>query len=175
MPVRSTTHWSMAAVGGHKWPVCPQIVLPLPPHGRPHCRGRNLHCIAPPWGVRFNIVYLITAGLIGILARLRASRCGIGWSLPPQKLACWPATNNNHPLPREGIGDAVHAYRHNKETFFACQARLCPGQPTSARITYAVGTSQLGIMPCPQAETGGVTAKSDQQQPRRRLCAVEAA
>lgn len=69
------------------------LLLPLP-HG-------VLTYLAPPWSRSILCLSNLHSGPVGILSRLWTSRCGIGWSLPQQILACWPATNNTQPLPRE--------------------------------------------------------------------------
>ena len=101
-----------------------------------------------------NIVYLITAGLIGILARLWTSRCGIGWSLPLQILACWPATNNTLLYQgRASVTPFMHIVR-TKRLFLLARARLS-GQPYRAQITYSVSSvqgKQTNWASCPAPE-----------------------
>lgn len=150
------------------WPAAPNSppCWTPPPPRRTHHRGRTSTACAAALGVQFNIVYLITAGLVGILVRLWASRCGIGWSLPQQILACWPATNNTRPLPREGVGDAVHAYRQNKETF--CSPGLACVRTTNQQLGsgHARGSSQHPVLP---------TSGNRRRDSQVRLAAAEAA
>lgn len=125
--------WSRSAAtrAGLLAPAGSSLSLLLPHAALTLSRTKTLHrlYLAPPWFTSILCLSNLHPGPVGILSRLWTSRCGIGWSLPQQILACWPATNNTQPLPREAGGTSVMPFMHivrTKRLFLAPPPSLGP-------------------------------------------------